>query len=172
MSVSIKYLQEIILACAFTSVSIHLLNQRRDVQAEQLRYSAQVGALEDVVQRLRAGELVSDAELGKIRRRVDLLKREGTVANPKSVEQKESIVKRPEPTKTVSDEQIFSEWNKAMKEASEEPARSPSLLRALFSSPTINQDNVLNKERLDTSSDTRGQTTAQHGQTAKKPIFY
>lgn len=110
---SITYLREIILACAFTSVSIHLLNQRRDAQAERLRYTAQVGALEDVVQRLRAGEVVSDEELGKIHRRVGLLKRDSTLAKPKLMEWKEILAKK-EPLKEMTDEQVLAEWNRGM----------------------------------------------------------
>jgi len=112
------YAPQILLACAFTSVSIHLLNQRREAQAECLRHIAQVGALEDALQRLQAGETVSDAELSKIRRRVGLTQKADTRAGVPAIPAmdsasgwKDSFAKRKETLAGITDEQIVSEWN-------------------------------------------------------------
>jgi hypothetical protein len=112
------YGAQIFLACAFTSVSIHLLNQRRDAKSERLRHSAQIGALEDVLQRLRKGETVSDAELAKIRRRVGLLEKNANpgvptvAANPNSAGWKDSFTKRNEAQGEITEDQMLSEWSK------------------------------------------------------------
>jgi hypothetical protein len=112
------YGPQIFLACAFTSVSIHLLNQRRDAKSERLRHSAQIGALEDVLERLRKGETVSDVELAKIRRRVGLLEKNANpgvptvAANPNSAGWKDSFTKRNEAQGEITEDQMLSEWSK------------------------------------------------------------
>jgi hypothetical protein len=107
------YGAQIFLACAFTSVSIHLLNQRREAQSERLRHSAQVGALEDVLRRLRTGETVSDAELVKIRRRVGLLNANPSLpTTPNSAGWKDRFTKRNEAQGEITEDQVLSEWSK------------------------------------------------------------
>jgi hypothetical protein len=108
---------QIFLACAFTSLSIHLLNQRRDAQSERLRHSAQIGALEDVLQRLRAGEAVSEAELVKIRRRVGIQQRDANsgippATNPSPAGWKDNFTTRKEGQGEITDDQALSEWNR------------------------------------------------------------
>jgi hypothetical protein len=120
------YIPQIILACAFTSISIHLINQRRGMEAEKRRSSAQITALEDVLRRLRAGETVSDAEMAKMRRRVGLLNHNSTDRNSSMIDSdatasestsqkgmtawKEAIMGKS--GANVTEEQALSEWNK------------------------------------------------------------
>lgn len=68
-----RYLYHVLSAATFTSISINLLNQRRDAEIRDAKLSAQTFALQDVLRRLKEGETINDAELIKIRRRVGLV---------------------------------------------------------------------------------------------------
>ena len=109
-----KYMPQIVLACMFTSVSIHLLNQRRDSETEQRRHAAQIIALEDVLRRQRAGEPITDAELLKIRRRVGLILPDGKPAVSNAEPVRWQFIKPKESNENASDDQTFAEWQKGM----------------------------------------------------------
>lgn len=65
-----RYLPHVLYALAITSVSIHLLVQRKGGAEQRLQTRAQIDVLESVTQRLRSGESVTDAEIERLRRMV------------------------------------------------------------------------------------------------------
>lgn len=172
-----KYIPQIILACTFTSVSIHLLNQRRECEEERRRFSTQVSALENVVHRQRAGEIVSDAEMAKIRRRVGLPDTQAvrTVAPTR-------IHWLPKREETPANEnEVFVEWNKSthftwiktfldaftvLEEAKTETSDSPSLLGALVPQHQPITTPVMGRKAENTILSKQGQ------ESSKKPSFY
>lgn len=178
-----KYLPQIILACAFTSVSIHLLNQRRDSEGDRRRHSAQITALEEVVRRQQDGEQLTDAELLKIRRRVGLVHSEGNTTASNALSSRWSIMNRRESKDDTNDDQVHAEWNKSkhfelflnyfnssivVQEAAQETDSSPSLLRAL-----IRQNAPLTTTaETPSTKQSMPQRSPSHQPDAKKPFFY
>ena len=63
-----RYIPELIYALAFSSISVHLLWQRRTAETERRHYSARVSILGELAARLRAGEAVPDVEISRLRR--------------------------------------------------------------------------------------------------------
>ncbi|PVG02406.1 hypothetical protein CPB86DRAFT_750991 [Serendipita vermifera] len=186
---SSSYIPQIVLACAFTSVSIHLINQRREMETAKRRSSAQVTALEDVVRRLRVGETVSDAEMQKMRKRVGLLnshhanddKENGIFddaptasSSQKPTAWKEVIMGKA--ATNVTEEQALSEWNKALQDSLAEDPRGQAF--TLFPQRT----DVKLASSVSTDAATRPaakvqpveRTTSQPQSTTnpRKPIFY
>lgn len=167
MSMASQHIWNIILACGFTSTAIHLFNQRRESETQRLRFAAHIGALEDVLRRLRAGERISDEELAKIRRRVGLAPR----INPTDVtfvpmQLLESTKDAESKPKMNAEEELAFEWNKALDEASKTPSARPSLLRALLGMEAAQQ-------AVSSISTTPSTTPAPSpGVPSKKPVFY
>ncbi|KAF9228492.1 hypothetical protein BS17DRAFT_341559 [Gyrodon lividus] len=65
------YLPHILYSTALTSVSIHLLWQRKAAEEDRARHNAQITILEDLTQQLRSGVPTTDEEiyrLGKLAR--------------------------------------------------------------------------------------------------------
>ncbi|KAI0001075.1 hypothetical protein BJV77DRAFT_1063605 [Russula vinacea] len=62
-----RYIPEIAYALAFSSISVHLLWQRRAAETDRRHYSARLSILDELAGRLRAGE-VTDAEVARLRR--------------------------------------------------------------------------------------------------------
>ncbi|KAF8483644.1 hypothetical protein DFH94DRAFT_723182 [Russula ochroleuca] len=65
-----RYIPEIAYALAFSSISVHLLWQRRAAETDRRHYSARLSILGELAGRLRAGE-VTDAEVARLRRLVE-----------------------------------------------------------------------------------------------------
>lgn len=65
-TMSTKYLPEIIYALALTSLSTHMLWQRKDSADQRAHYTARVKLLEDTAQRLRAGQDVPQSDFDLI----------------------------------------------------------------------------------------------------------
>jgi hypothetical protein len=63
-----RYIPELIYALTFSSISVHLLWQRRAAATDRRHYSARISILGKLEARLRAGEVVSDAEVARLRR--------------------------------------------------------------------------------------------------------
>lgn len=63
-----RYVPELAYALAFSSISVHLLWQRRAAETDRRHYSARLSILGELAGRLRAGEDVSDAEVARLRR--------------------------------------------------------------------------------------------------------
>lgn len=63
-----RYIPELIYALAFSSISVHLLWQRRTADTDRRHLSARLSILGELAARLRAGEAVSDAEVARLRR--------------------------------------------------------------------------------------------------------
>ena len=63
-----RYIPELIYALAFSSISVHLLWQRRTAETDRRHYSARISLLGELAARLRAGEAVPDVEVARLRR--------------------------------------------------------------------------------------------------------
>jgi len=63
-----RYIPELIYALAFSSISVHLLLQRRAAETDRRHYSARLSILGELAARLRTGDAVSDAEVTRLRR--------------------------------------------------------------------------------------------------------
>jgi len=63
-----RYVPELAYALAFSSISVHLLWQRRAAETDRRHYSARLSILGELAGRLRTGEVVSDAEVARLRR--------------------------------------------------------------------------------------------------------
>ncbi|KAI0067631.1 hypothetical protein BV25DRAFT_1911526 [Artomyces pyxidatus] len=63
-----RYIPELIYSLALSSLSVHLLFQRRESTTVRRQLSARVSLLEELVRRLRAGEDVSPAEIARMRK--------------------------------------------------------------------------------------------------------
>ncbi|KAH8996786.1 hypothetical protein EDB92DRAFT_1942397 [Lactarius akahatsu] len=63
-----RYVPELIYALAFSSISVHLLWQRRTAETDRRHYSARISILGELAARLRAGEAVPDVEVSRLRR--------------------------------------------------------------------------------------------------------
>ncbi|KAL6305077.1 hypothetical protein BKA93DRAFT_779834 [Sparassis latifolia] len=65
---STRYLPHVLYSMAITSLGMHLLRQRKQVEADRAQISAQISILESTLQRLRAGERVPDREYERLRK--------------------------------------------------------------------------------------------------------
>jgi hypothetical protein len=63
-----RYIPELVYALAFSSISVHLLWQRRTAETDRRHLSARLSILGELAARLRAGDAVSDAEVARLRR--------------------------------------------------------------------------------------------------------
>lgn len=63
-----RYIPELVYALAFSSISVHLLWQRRTAETDRRHYSARISILGELAARLRAGEAVPDVEISRLRR--------------------------------------------------------------------------------------------------------
>ncbi|KIJ21066.1 hypothetical protein PAXINDRAFT_6845 [Paxillus involutus ATCC 200175] len=61
------YLPHILYSTALTSVSIHLLWQRKAAEEDRARHNAQITILEDLTQQLRSGVPTTDEEINILR---------------------------------------------------------------------------------------------------------
>ncbi|KIJ57726.1 hypothetical protein HYDPIDRAFT_87393 [Hydnomerulius pinastri MD-312] len=61
------YLPHILYSTALTSVSIHLLWQRKSTEEDRARHNAQISILEDLAQQLRSGIRTTDEEVSRLR---------------------------------------------------------------------------------------------------------
>ena len=62
-----RHIPELIYALAFSSISVHLLWQRRTAETDRRHLSARLSILGELAARLRAREAVSDAEVVRLR---------------------------------------------------------------------------------------------------------
>jgi hypothetical protein len=63
-----RYIPELVYALAFSSISVHLLWQRRTAETDRRHYSARISILGELAARLRTGEAVPDVEISRLRR--------------------------------------------------------------------------------------------------------
>ena len=63
---STRYIPHIIYSIAITSITTHLLNQRKEFEDTRYRIQTHIALLESTVQRLRAGEDVPEIEFERI----------------------------------------------------------------------------------------------------------
>jgi len=63
-----RYIPELIYALAFSSISVHLLWQRRAAETDRRHYSARLSILGELAERLRMGREVTDAEVARLQR--------------------------------------------------------------------------------------------------------
>lgn len=68
MTARARYIPELVYALAFSSISVHLLWQRRTAETERRHYSARISLLGELAARLRTGEAVPDVEIVRLRR--------------------------------------------------------------------------------------------------------
>jgi hypothetical protein len=68
MTARSRHIPELVYALAFSSISVHLLWQRRAAETDRRHYSARISILGELAARLRAGEVVSDVEVTRLRR--------------------------------------------------------------------------------------------------------
>ncbi|KIL00858.1 hypothetical protein PAXRUDRAFT_462390 [Paxillus rubicundulus Ve08.2h10] len=61
------YLPHILYSTVLTSVSIHLLWQRKAAEETRARHNAQITILEDLTQQLRSGVPMTDEEINRLR---------------------------------------------------------------------------------------------------------
>jgi hypothetical protein len=73
-----RYIPELIYALAFSSISVHLLWQRRAAETDRRHHAARLSILGDLAVRLRAGEAVPDAEVARLRRLAETVGEEAT----------------------------------------------------------------------------------------------
>ena len=76
-----RHIPELIYALAFSSISVNLLWQRRAAETDRRHYSARLSILGELAGRLRAGgEVVTDAEVARLRRLAETVGEEDTHA--------------------------------------------------------------------------------------------
>ncbi|KAG8785494.1 hypothetical protein FRC19_002099 [Serendipita sp. 401] len=169
-----RYAQEILLALAFTSASMNLLNSRRESEAQKRRYTTQIQALEELVTRQRAGEIITDHEFLKVRKRIGLLGDNSSMASASTLP--EGSFTKPDSTdasnpvkQTSHDDEILSEWNKALEDSNAQEEQ-PSLLRLLL--PGMSFDKAPTSQT--TTFVTKPEPTKDETDPSspKKPIFY
>jgi len=68
-----KYIWPLLSSLTFTATAVHMVDQRKTLETERLKTSTQISVLENLVQRLRAGEPVTDEEVYKVKKRVGLI---------------------------------------------------------------------------------------------------
>lgn len=73
MSLRLGYVPHIVYSLALTSISMHLLYQRRAAQEDRSRLSAKISILESLLQRLDEGERISPGELERQQKLAGLL---------------------------------------------------------------------------------------------------
>ncbi|EIM80555.1 uncharacterized protein STEHIDRAFT_125614, partial [Stereum hirsutum FP-91666 SS1] len=66
--VRMRHLPELIYSVIFSSLSVHLLYQRREATTERHHLNARISILEDLTKRLKTGENVDDTEIERLRR--------------------------------------------------------------------------------------------------------
>jgi hypothetical protein len=64
---ALRYVPNILYAMGLTSVSIHLLDTRKQMAEERAIYRAQESVLSSLISRLRAGEDISDTEIERLK---------------------------------------------------------------------------------------------------------
>ncbi|KIK44515.1 hypothetical protein CY34DRAFT_23014 [Suillus luteus UH-Slu-Lm8-n1] len=62
-----QYIPHIIYSTAVTSISMHLLWQRKTADEDRARFKAQASILQDLIEQLRSGKSISDEEITKSR---------------------------------------------------------------------------------------------------------
>ncbi|KAH7928672.1 hypothetical protein BV22DRAFT_1030427 [Leucogyrophana mollusca] len=62
-----RYLPHLLYSTALTSVSIHLLWQRKLAEEDRARATAQISILNDIIQQLRSGKPLADEEIIRLR---------------------------------------------------------------------------------------------------------
>ncbi|OAX40218.1 hypothetical protein K503DRAFT_714918 [Rhizopogon vinicolor AM-OR11-026] len=62
-----RYIPHILYSTAFTSVSMHLLWQRKTAEEDRARFKAQTSILQDLIEQLRSGKPISNEEIMKMR---------------------------------------------------------------------------------------------------------
>jgi hypothetical protein len=68
-----KYIWPLLSSMTFTATAVNMVDQRKTLESERLKTSTQISALENLVERLRAGESVTDEEIYKTKKRVALI---------------------------------------------------------------------------------------------------
>lgn len=66
------YLPHILYSTALTSVSIHLLWRRKAFEDDRARHDAQITILEDLAHQLRSGSSITDEEVDRLRKLVQV----------------------------------------------------------------------------------------------------
>ncbi|KAG1723131.1 uncharacterized protein EDB91DRAFT_1240143 [Suillus paluster] len=62
-----RYIPHVLYSTALTSVSIHLLWQRKIAEEDRASFKAQTSILQDLIEQLRSGKSISDEEITKSR---------------------------------------------------------------------------------------------------------
>ncbi|KAG0708634.1 hypothetical protein DFH29DRAFT_426187 [Suillus ampliporus] len=62
-----QYIPHVLYSTALTSISIHLLWQRKTAEEDRARFKAQTTILQGLVEQLRSGKSISDEEITKSR---------------------------------------------------------------------------------------------------------
>lgn len=62
-----QYIPHILYSTAVTSISMHLLWQRKTADEDRARFKAQASILQDLIEQLRSGKSISDEEITKSR---------------------------------------------------------------------------------------------------------
>ncbi|KAG1746383.1 hypothetical protein EDB19DRAFT_1689195 [Suillus lakei] len=62
-----QYIPHILYSTALTSISMHLLWQRKTADEDRARFKAQTSILQDLIEQLRSGKLISDEEITRSR---------------------------------------------------------------------------------------------------------
>jgi hypothetical protein len=62
-----QYIPHILYSTAFTSISMHLLWQRKTAEEDRARFKAQTSILQDLIEQLRSGKPISNEEIMKMR---------------------------------------------------------------------------------------------------------
>ncbi|KAG1802954.1 uncharacterized protein HD556DRAFT_1429654 [Suillus plorans] len=62
-----QYIPHILYSTALTSISMHLLWQRKTADEDRARFKAQTSILQELVEQLRSGKPISDEEITKSR---------------------------------------------------------------------------------------------------------
>jgi len=91
-----KYVCPLFSSLAFTASAMHMVDQGKTLESERLKMSTQISVLEGLVERLRAGESVTDEEIQKVKRRVGLIDSPQPSAGERSW--KEALVKAAKPS--------------------------------------------------------------------------
>ncbi|KAI0030320.1 hypothetical protein K488DRAFT_87891 [Vararia minispora EC-137] len=76
-----RYVPELLSALALSSLSVHLFFHRRQAQSDRDRIAARTSILQDLAQRLRAGENIPDSEVARLRKLARQAEQEHTRAD-------------------------------------------------------------------------------------------
>jgi len=68
-----KYIWPLLSSLTFTATAVHMVDQRKTLESERLKTSTQISVLENLVERLRAGESVTNEEIHRVKKRVGLI---------------------------------------------------------------------------------------------------